>query len=89
MTRFHVGLDHAGHRHLRLRNISEVRRAREMRLLFPVVIIAGSCHGGQARWRNGMHHRRWLIVTGQVRGDRRGFLMTLRRPPLVPPVRPF
>ncbi len=89
MTRFHLGFDRHGHRHLRQRSTSEVRRAREMRLLFPVVIVAGSCHAGQTRWRNGLHRRRWLIVTDQVRGDRRCFLMTLQRPPLVPPMRPF
>ena len=89
MSLFHLGLDREGCRHLRLRSTTEVRRARELRLLCPVVIVAGSCHTGQSHWRNGLHRRRWLLITDQVRGDRRCFLMTLRRPPLVPPLRPF
>ncbi len=84
---FHLGLDHTGHRHVRLRDPAEMRRVRERRQLHPVVIVAVA--GVQPRWRNGLQRRRWLILTEATRGDRRCFLMTLRRRPLVPPVMPF
>lgn len=85
---FHLGTDHTGHRHLRLRDPAEMRRARERRLLQPVVVVAIT-GGMQPRWRNGMQRRRWLMLTEECRGDRRCFLMTLPRRPLVPPVLPF
>ena len=85
---FHLGLDHTGHRHVRLRDCAELRRVRERSRLYPVVVVV-AVGGRQPRWRNGLQRRRWLLLTEQVRGDRRCFLMTLRRPPLVPPVRPF
>ena len=85
---FHLGLDQTGHRHVRLRATAEMRRTRERRSLHPVVIIV-AVGAMQPRWRNGLQRRRWLLLTEQVRGDRRCFLMTLRRPPLVPPVTLF
>lgn len=81
---FHLGLDRTGHRHLRLRGPAEMRRVRERRLLHPVVVVV-AVRALQPRWRNGMQRRRWLLLTEQVRGDRRCFLMTMPRPPLVPP----
>ncbi len=47
------------------------------------------CGTGREVWRNGMHRRRWMLLTEQVRGDRRCFLTTLKQPPLVSPIRPF
>ena len=85
---FHLGLDHTGHRHRRLRDGAEIRRVHEQRRLHPVVIIV-ACGGLQPRWRNGLQRRRWMLLTSQVRGDRRCFLMTLRRPPLISPIIPF
>ncbi len=81
---FHLGMDHTGHRHVRLRDPAEMRRARERRLLQPVVIVVAA-GGMQPRWRNGMQRRRWLALTEESRGDRRCFLMTLSRPPLIRP----
>ena len=81
---FHLGLDHTGHRHRRLRDVAELRRLHERRLLHPVVILVAN-GASQPRWRNGLQRRRWLILTEQVRGDRRCFLMTLARPALIPP----
>ena len=89
LTHFHVGLDQQGQRHMRLRSAVEVRRARERKRLHPVIVFVVTCGTGQAVWRNGMHRRRWLLLTEQARGDRRCFLMTLRRPPLVSPMKPF
>ena len=85
---FHLGLDHTGHRHRRLRDSAEIRRAREQRLLHPIMVVV-ACGATQPRWRNGLQRRRWLILSQQVRGDRRCFLMTLRLPPLVSPIIPF
>ena len=39
---FHLGMDHTGHRHLRLRDPAEMRRARERRLLHPIVIVVAA-----------------------------------------------
>jgi hypothetical protein len=86
---FHLGLDQAGDRCLRMRGAAELRRCRERQRLRPKLVTIVTCGTGQAVWRNGMHRRRWLLLTEQARGDRRCFLMTLRRPPLVSPVRPF
>lgn len=86
---FHIGLDQAGDRRLRLRSVAELRRYRERQRLQPKIMVVVACAMGQPVWRNGMHRRRWLLLTEQSRGDRRCFLMTLSRPPLVPPVRPF
>ena len=85
---FHLGMDHTGHRHVRLRDPAEMRRTRERRLLQPVIIVVAA-GGMQPRWRNGMQRRRWLLLTEESRGDRRCFLMTLSCRALVPPVRPF
>lgn len=85
---YHLGMDHTGHRHVRRRDQAEVRRARERQRLFPVVVVVAS-GAAQPRWRNGLQRRRWLLLTEQVRGDRRCFLMTLCRPPLVRPIAPF
>ena len=85
---FHLGMDHTGHRHVRLRDPAEMRRARERQQLHPVVIVV-AVGGMQPRWRNGMQRRRWLLLTEECRGDRRGFQMTLGRAPLVSPTRPF
>jgi hypothetical protein len=84
-SHIHLGMDHTGHRHIRLRDPSEMRRARERRQLHPVIILAAG-GGTQPRWRNGMQRRRWLLLTEESRGDRRCFLMTLSRRPLVPPI---
>ena len=86
---FHIGLDEAGDRRVRLRGAAELRRYRERQRLQPRIVIVVACGTGQAVWRNGMHRRRWLVLTEQARGDRRCFLMTLKRAPLVSPVRPF
>ncbi len=85
---FHLGLDHAGDRHRRLRDGAECRRARERHLLHPVVVLVAS-GAQQPRWRNGLQRRRWMLLTEQIRGDRRCFQMTLRRPPLISPIIPF
>ena len=85
---FHLGIDHTGHRHVRMRDAAEMRRTRERQRLHPVVIVVAA-GGMQPRWRNGMQRRRWLLLTEQCRGDRRCFQMTLGRAPLVPPTRPF
>lgn len=85
---FHLGHDRHGERHIRLRDAAEIRRARERRMLHPVIVLI-PCGGSQPRWRNGLQRRRWMLLTEQVRGDRRCFLMTLRHAPLMPPVRPF
>ena len=81
---FHLGMDQFGDRHVRLRDRAEMRRARERRLLQPVVIMVAA-GGLQPRWRNGLQRRRWLLLTEECRGDRRCFQMTLGRPPLVRP----
>ena len=60
----------------------------ERQRLCPVIVVV-ACGAAQPRWRNGLQRRRWLLLTEQVRGDRRCFLMTLRRPPLVSPISPF
>ena len=86
---FHLGLDQSGHRHLRLRGTCEVRRAALRRRLHPEVLVVLPCRAVQPRWRNGMQRRHFMLLSEQVRGDRCCFLMTLRRPPLVPPMRPF
>ena len=85
---FHLGHDDGGHRHVRRRGAAEVRRAVERKRLQPEVVIV-ACGFGQVRWRNGMQRRRFMALSEQVRGDRCCFLMTLRRPPLIRPVRPF
>lgn len=89
LLHFHIGLDEAGDRRVRLRSAAELRRYRERQRLQPRVVIVVACAPGQAVWRNGMHRRRWLVLMEQARGDRRCFLMTLRRKPLVSPVPPF
>ncbi len=86
---YHLGLDHSGHRHVRLRGAAEVRRALLRRRLHPEILVVLACRILQPRWRNGLQRRHFLLLTEQVRGDLRCFLMTLRRPPLIPPVRPF
>ena len=68
---------------------AEVRRCRERRRLQPKIAWAVPCGAGREVWRNGLHRRRWLLLTAQVQGDRRCFLMTLKRPPLVAPTFPF
>lgn len=89
LAHFHIGLDEAGDRRVRLRSAAELRRYRERQRLQPKVVIVVACGTGQPVWRNGMHRRRWLVLMEQSRGDRRCFLMTLRRKPLISPVRPF
>ncbi len=86
---FHVGLDHTGHRHVRLRGVAELRRAKERQRMQPKVVLVVAPLPGRAVWRNGLHQRRWLALVEQSRGDRRCFLMTLKRAPFVVPLRPF
>ena len=84
---YHYGLDVAGQRCARMKSASEIRRCRQQHRLFPrIVWLSVRC--SQEVWRNGMHKRSWQAVTLQVRADRRCFLTTLRRPPLVPPIPP-
>lgn len=89
MTRFLIGLDCHGQRHQRMRNVAEMQRAREGQRLRPKLVFVATCAAGQQVWRNGLHRRRWLLLRAQLCGDRRCFLMTLRRPPLVTPILPF
>lgn len=84
LTRFHYGIDVTGHRCVRMKSVSEVRRCCQQKRLFPRIVWAAS-GAGQGVWRNGLHKRNWLAVCAEIRGDRRCFLTTLDRPPLVPP----
>ncbi len=86
---YHLGHDHTGHRYTRLRGAAEVRRALLRRRLHPDIVLIVTCGVAQPRWRNGFQRRHFLLLTEQARGDRRCFLMTLRRPALIPPIRPF
>ncbi len=65
-----------------------LRRCRARRALKPKIVLS-PCGAAQEVWRNGLHRRSWLILLAQSRGDRRCFLMTLKRPPLVCPTPPF
>jgi hypothetical protein len=86
---FHVGLDAQGCRCWRMRSPAEVRRCRERVRLQPKIVWVIACRPGREVWRNGLHRRTWAVLADQVRGDRRCFLTTLKRPPLVSPTRPF
>ena len=84
---YHYGLDVTGQRCERMKSASEIRRCRQQQRLLPrIVIVSLGC--GQEVWRNGMHKRNWQALAMQVRADRRCFLTTLRRPPLIPPIPP-
>ena len=87
--RFHLGLDAQGHRCWRMRSPAEVRRCRERVRLQPKIAWVVACGPGREVWRNGLHRKRWMLLAAQVRGDRRCFLTTLKRPPLVSPNPPF
>lgn len=85
----HVGLDHTGERHVRQKSAAESRRAAERHRLQPKLVLLVATSPGRAVWRNGLHRRRWLVLLAQTQGDRRCFLMTLKRAPLVVPFRAF
>jgi hypothetical protein len=86
---FHHGVDDGGGRCWRMRSAAEIRRCRERQKLQPKIVALAVCCPGREVWRNGMHRRRWTVLVAQLRGDRRCFLTTLKRPPLVPPTLPF
>jgi hypothetical protein len=86
---FHHGLDDGGGRCWRMRTAAEVRRCRERQRLQPRIAMLQVCGPGREIWRNGLHYRRWVLLAAQFRGDRRCFLTTLKRPPLVSPILPF
>jgi len=86
---YHLGLDDGGGRCWRMRTAAEVRRCRERQRLQPKIATFHVCSPGREVWRNGMHRRVWFVLAEQVRGDRRCFLTTLKRPPLVSPTPPF
>ncbi|HYZ64260.1 MAG TPA: hypothetical protein VE650_17555 [Acetobacteraceae bacterium] len=86
---FHIAIDADGGRCCRMRSAAEARRCREQRRLMPKLVWMVPCGVGREIWRNGLHRRRWIVLCEQVRGDRRCFLTTMKRPPLVPPIEPF
>ncbi|MCK8787285.1 hypothetical protein M0638_23205 [Roseomonas sp. NAR14] len=85
---YQYGIDCDGARHRRLRRTVVVLTCRRQALLFPRIVAPGRIAAGREVWRNGLQQRRWQAVTAVLRAERRSFLMTLPRPPLVPPVLP-
>lgn len=85
-ARHHCGLDVTGRRHWRMKPFAAALRCQRQRGLLPVVICTTSI--AQTRWRNGWHRRAWLLTAFAVRADRRDFLGTLPRRPLLPLVVP-
>ena len=82
----HCGMDAAGNRHWRRKDVAAVQRCRKQAALFPRVVVVSTCCAGRVIWRNGMHQRRWNAVAAGVRGDRLTFLTTLPRPAMVSPL---
>jgi hypothetical protein len=80
---YHLGMDCDGGRHKRMRPVGAMCRHRQQVVLMPKVAASGL-----SVWRNGFHQKRWELLVVQCRADRRSFLTTLRRPPLVSPVLP-
>ena len=85
---YQCGTDCDGARHRRLRGTAVVLICRRQAVLFPRIVSIGRIAAGREIWRNGLQQRRWQAVTAMLRAERRSFLMTLPRPPLVPPVPP-
>jgi hypothetical protein len=83
-VRCHHGVDAECGHCWRMRTVAEVRRCRERKALMPKIPSPG-----RELWRNGLHRRRWIVLSLQFRADRRCFLTTLKRRPLVPPTVPF
>jgi len=81
-ARFHCGHDCTGRRHWRLKPYAAALRCRRQHTLLPEVVWTASL--GRERWRNGWHRRNWMTLAVLVRADRRSFLCTLTRPPLLP-----
>ena len=83
---FHCGLDCQGNRHLRLKSAVAVRVSRHHAALAPKVVVAVRTGPGRTVWRTGFQQRRCLALLTVLRAERRSFLTTLPRAPLVPPI---
>lgn len=83
---FHCGLDCQGNRHRRMKAVAAVRVSRHHAALFPKVVVVARTAPCRTVWRTGLQQRRCLALAAVLRAERRSFLTTLPRPPLVPPI---
>ena len=86
---YHCALDCLGNRQRRLKATAAVRASRHHAALVPRVVMVARTAPCRAVWRTGLQQRRCLALALVLRAERRSFLTTLPRPPLVPPFQAF